>query len=213
MVQINELIGNLPPVTKILLSFSTLFMILCSVELMSPLSLYLNWTLVFRWQVWRLVTCFLYFGTFGLHFFWNSYVLIQYCSSLEEVVFRGRSADFLWMLMTTGGLMLLSSYIFGSGLFYGNSLVNVMTYIWGRHNPSMRMNILFFTVRVPYLPWVLGLLGLLMGWNLTEHILGILIGHTYYFFEEIYPLMPTSKGIRIFATPKLLKRLVHRSDY
>eukprot|EP00918_Siedleckia_nematoides_P055109 GHVU01120178.1.p2 GENE.GHVU01120178.1~~GHVU01120178.1.p2 ORF type:complete len:197 (+),score=2.53 GHVU01120178.1:349-939(+) len=155
-------------------------------------------------QVWRLVTCFLYFGTFGLHFFWNSYVLIQYCSSLEEVVFRGRSADFLWMLMTTGGLMLLSSYIFGSGLFYGNSLVNVMTYIWGRHNPSMRMNILFFTVRVPYLPWVLGLLGLLMGWNLTEHILGILIGHTYYFFEEIYPLMPTSKGIRIFATPKLL---------
>ncbi|CAK9008868.1 unnamed protein product [Durusdinium trenchii] len=39
-----------------------------------------------------------------------------------------------------------------------------------------------------------------------DHLLGIAVGHVYYFFEDIYPVLPTSKGFRLFRTPKLLKK-------
>eukprot|EP00922_Rhytidocystis_sp_ex-Travisia-forbesii_P004722 GHVS01006943.1.p1 GENE.GHVS01006943.1~~GHVS01006943.1.p1 ORF type:complete len:212 (+),score=7.73 GHVS01006943.1:370-1005(+) len=205
MVQLEELLGNLPPVTRLYLISSTILMLLCSLDVLSPFSLYLNWTLVLRdAQLWRLVTCFLFFGTFGLHFFWNAYVLIFYCSSLEDVAFHSRSADFLWMLISTGALLLGLSYFIGTGYFFSGAMINVMTYVWGRRNPSTRMSVFFFTVRAPYLPWVLAGMSFLVGWHLTDHLMGIIVGHIYYFFEDVYPLMPTSKGVRLFQTPKPL---------
>merc|ERR1712217_811451 len=83
---------------------SATLMLLCSLDVLSPFSLYLNWQLIiYELQLWRLVTCFLFFGTFGLPFFWNTYVLVFYCSSLEDVAFHSKSADFLWMLLCSAG--------------------------------------------------------------------------------------------------------------
>lgn len=105
MEQVDLFFTHIPPVTRVCLVSSTLLMALCTLEIISPFSLYMNWQLVFtHGQVWRLITCFLFFGTFSLHFFWNVYVLIFYCSTLEE---HRRSATFLWMLICTGGLLLV----------------------------------------------------------------------------------------------------------
>lgn len=213
MVQLEEILGKLPPVTRCYLLMSTLLMILCSLEIISPFSLYLNWMLAIHdLQLWRLVTCFLFFGTFGLHFFWNAYVLLFYCSSLEDVAFHSRPADFLWMLITSGSMLLVMSYFIGAGYFFSGAITNVMTYVWGRKNPSTRMNVLFFTVRAPYLPWVLASLSMFVGWHLSDHLMGIAVGHIYFFFEDIYPYMPTSKGLRLFATPKCLKWIMNQRD-
>jgi hypothetical protein len=58
-----------------------------------------------------------------------------------------------------------------------------------------------------------------------DHLLGLVVGHTYFFFEElvelavfigeasehvfpvqdVYPLMSTSQGFRLFRTPRILK--------
>merc|ERR1719188_1167211 len=82
----NSVIGHQPPVTRCYIVASASLMLLCSLDVLSPFSLYLNWQLiVYELQLWRLVTCFLFFGTFGLPFFWNTYVLMFYCSSLEDV--------------------------------------------------------------------------------------------------------------------------------
>ncbi|KEP63057.1 UNVERIFIED_CONTAM: Der1 family protein [Hammondia hammondi] len=203
MAQVDLFFSHLPPVTRFYLFCSTALMLLCTLEIVSPFSLYINYNLVLqRGQVWRIFSCFLFFGTFSLHFFWNVYVLIFYCATLEE---HQRSATFLWMLLTTGALLLGLSHIFGVGsYFFSGSMINVMTYIWGRRNPSTRLSVFFISVSAPYLPFVLALMSVLVGWNMADHVIGILVGHVYFFFEDIYPLLPTSKGCRIFRTPRLL---------
>ncbi|KFG58485.1 Der1 family protein, partial [Toxoplasma gondii RUB] len=104
MAQVDLFFSHLPPVTRFYLFCSTALMLLCTLEIVSPFSLYINYNLVLqRGQVWRIFSCFLFFGTFSLHFFWNVYVLIFYCATLEE---HQRSATFLWMLLTTGALLL-----------------------------------------------------------------------------------------------------------
>uniref|UniRef100_A0A0G4H9R6 Derlin n=1 Tax=Chromera velia CCMP2878 TaxID=1169474 RepID=A0A0G4H9R6_9ALVE len=99
---------EIPPVTKSYFLASTCLMILCSLDLVSPFTLYLNWGLVLRhYQLWRLVTCFLFFGNFGLPFFWNAYVLVYYCGSLEETSFSGKAASFLWMIIVSCWMLLV----------------------------------------------------------------------------------------------------------
>jgi Derlin-2/3 len=45
------------------------------------------------------VTNFLYFGPFGIDFLFHMFFLVRYCRNLEEGSFRGRSADFFYMLL------------------------------------------------------------------------------------------------------------------
>eukprot|EP01071_Lankesteria_metandrocarpae_P002529 Lankesteria_metandrocarpae@DN238_c0_g1_i1.p1 len=202
-----------PPVTKYYFISTTSLMVLCSLEIISPFSLYLNWNLIVReWQIWRIVTCFLFLGEFGLTFFWNMYMLVFYCGRLESDVFRGKSADFLWMLLTCSAMLLIISFVSGPGFFFSGPMLHVMTYVWGRRNPFTRMSVFFFTVRAPYIPWVLSALSFLVGWHMSDHLMGILVGHIYYFFEDIYPLMPTSKGFRLFKTPKFLNWIMQETE-
>ncbi|OEH79864.1 hypothetical protein cyc_06821 [Cyclospora cayetanensis] len=110
---------HVPPVTRVCLIASTVLMALCTLEIISPFSLYMNWQLVF---------------THGQAF----------------------------------------SYIFGvSSYFFSGSMINVVTYIWGRRNPSTRLSIFFMPVQAPYLPFLLALLSLLVGWNMADHLVGI----------------------------------------
>eukprot|EP00920_Eleutheroschizon_duboscqi_P030355 GHVT01073606.1.p1 GENE.GHVT01073606.1~~GHVT01073606.1.p1 ORF type:complete len:323 (+),score=55.44 GHVT01073606.1:229-1197(+) len=209
-MELEELVGRLPPVSRVYLLCSFTLMVLCSLDVVSPYSLYLNWTLVLRdGQVWRLLTSLLFFGTFGLNFFWNTYVLIFYCANLEEIAFRSKSANFLWMLICNATMLLLASYLLGgTSFFVSGAMVEVMTYLWGRRNPHSNMTIFFFTVRAPYVPWLLAVLSLFIGWTLFDHLLGIAVGHTFYFFDDVYPLLPSSGGLRIFKTPQILKTLM-----
>merc|ERR1719401_465360 len=143
--KMNDLLGHQPPVTRCLIVASATLMILCTLDMLSPFSLYLNWQLIiYELQLWRLVTCFLFFGTFGLPFFCNTY-------------------------------------------FISGAMIDLMTYVWGRRNSAARMQVLFFTVRAPYLSWVLAWISLLMNGNIQDHLMGIAVGHVYYFFEDVYP--------------------------
>ncbi|CDO67149.1 derlin-1 [Plasmodium reichenowi] len=209
MVQLSDVLGNVPLITRLYLILSFALMVLCSLDIISPLSLYLNWNLVLReHQYWRLITCFLYFGSFGIHFFWDVYVLIYYCSSLEEVTFRNNSADFLWMIILSCCMLLGVSYMFGGVYFYSSCIINVITYIWSKNNSTTRLTILFFTIRASYLPWALTLLSLIVDYNSNDNFFGILVGHIYFFFTSIFPHMPIAKNTNIFKTPRVLKWLL-----
>ncbi|AFZ79001.1 Derl-like family member protein [Theileria equi strain WA] len=206
----DSIIGPIPFMTRIYLATSVFLMALCSLDIISPLNLYMSWTLVFQGEIWRVVTCFVYFGSFGMIFFWNIYVLIHYCSSLESVTMQNKPADFLWMLICTGTMLLGLSQIFGHSMFYGGTMINILTYIWGRKNPYSRVGIVFLSVPAPYLPWILTILSYLADYLLNENLLGILVGHVYYFFTDVFPKMPISGGRQIFATPEFLKYLLNQ---
>ncbi|CDR93877.1 hypothetical protein, conserved [Babesia bigemina] len=200
----DSLVGSIPCMTRLYITTSLCLMVLCSLDIISPLNLYMSWTLILQGEVWRLLTCFIYFGSFGMNFFWNIYVLIHYCSSLESVSMHNRPADFFWMLICSAVMLLGLSQIFHHNMFYGGTMINVLTYIWGRKNPYSRVGVVFISVPAPYLPWIMMLLSYFAGYLLTENLIGIAVGHTYYFFSDVFPRMPISRGIEIFGAPRFV---------
>jgi len=77
-------------------------------------------------QVWRLFTNFFFFGAkFSLEFLFHMFFLVQYCRSLEEGSFRGRTADFFFMMLFGASLMLLLAPLTGMN-FLGSSLTFMM---------------------------------------------------------------------------------------
>ncbi|KAJ3048008.1 hypothetical protein HK102_012786, partial [Quaeritorhiza haematococci] len=75
--------------------------------------------------------------------------------------------------------------------FLSSPLTFMLVYVWSRRNPYIRMNFLgLFTFTAPYLPWVLlGFTVLLNNVWPTGDLLGMAVGHVYYFLEDVYPRM------------------------
>jgi hypothetical protein len=74
----------------------------------------------------------------------------------------------------------------------------MMVYLWGRRNEHVRMSFLgLFPFTAPYLPWVLFSFSLLLGNSATTDIIGIIVGHMYYFLEgtEMEPSDPPPPSV------------------
>ena len=92
---------------------------------------------------------------------------------------------------------------FVSVYFLGSSLTFMLVYLWGRRNPQVGMNFLgLFTFNADFLPWVLLGLSLLLNHNIVADLIGIAVGHVYYFLEDVYPKPEAQGGL---GGPKLLK--------
>ncbi len=56
--------------------------------------------------------------------------------------------------------------------------------------------------QAPYLPWVLFAFSLLLGNSVIVDLMGIIVGHVYYFLEDVFPRQ--QGGFRILKTPRFL---------
>lgn len=170
-------------------------------------------------SVWRLITNFLFFGAFGIPWLFNMYFLLRHSSLLEETSFRGRTADFLFLyVFGVISLLFVDWFLWFTAflptppiLFLGPSLSFMIVYVWSRRNPHVRMSFLaLFTFNAPYLPYVIIGIELLMGQSMSVFdILGILIGHLYFFLEDVYPKY---SGRRLLKTPPFLKTLLDQAE-
>ncbi|XP_057392095.1 derlin-2 isoform X2 [Balaenoptera acutorostrata] len=178
-------------------------------ELITPFQLYFNPELIFKhFQIWRLITNFLFFGPVGFNFLFNMIFLYRYCRMLEEGSFRGRTADFVFMFLFGGFLMTLFG-LFVSLVFLGQAFTIMLVYVWSRRNPYVRMNFFgLLNFQAPFLPWVLMGFSLLLGNSIIVDLLGIAVGHIYFFLEDVFPNQPG--GIRILKTPSILLFLIHQ---
>ena len=67
------------------------------------------------------------------------------------------------------------------------------------------LGILAFTA--PYLPWVLLGFSMLLGHDVTSDMLGIAVGHAYFFCADVYPALAAARGWRwrkLLHTPWIL---------
>jgi Derlin-2/3 len=55
----------------------------------------------------------------------------------------------------------------------------------------------FFTFNAPWLPWVMLTFSALLGNSVTMDLIGIGVGHLYYFMEYLYPVMAEIRGWRL----------------
>uniref|UniRef100_A0A8C3F7S8 Derlin n=1 Tax=Chrysemys picta bellii TaxID=8478 RepID=A0A8C3F7S8_CHRPI len=127
----------------------------------------------------------------------------RYCRMLEEGSFRGRTADFVFMFLFGGFLMTLFG-LFASLFFLGQAFTIMLVYVWSRRNPYIRMNFFgLLNFQAPFLPWVLMGFSLLLGNSIIIDLLGIAVGHIYYFLEDVFPNQPGGK--KLLLTPGFLK--------
>eukprot|EP00295_Goniomonas_pacifica_P000982 CAMPEP_0175816538 /NCGR_PEP_ID=MMETSP0107_2-20121207/6547_1 /TAXON_ID=195067 ORGANISM="Goniomonas pacifica, Strain CCMP1869" /NCGR_SAMPLE_ID=MMETSP0107_2 /ASSEMBLY_ACC=CAM_ASM_000203 /LENGTH=243 /DNA_ID=CAMNT_0017128641 /DNA_START=8 /DNA_END=739 /DNA_ORIENTATION=+ len=200
---------EIPPITRWYLTLAVFTTAACFFDIISPFTIYLNYKLVYeKLEIWRLFTNFFFFGMPNLDFLFHMFFLVRYCRLLEEGSFRGRKADFFWMLMFGSSLMLLIAP-FISIPFLGYSLTFLMVYVWGRRDQGQQMGFLsLFYFRAPYLPWVLLGFSMLLGGSPVVDLLGMLVGHVYYYFEDVAPNLPgTFYGCRLLRTPEFVRYL------
>lgn len=198
---------NIPLVTRVYTTACVITTMMVQLDLVTPFQLYFNPILIFKnYQVTRLVTTFLFFGTFGFNFFFNMIFTYRYCRMLEEGSFRERTADFVMMFLF-GGVCMIFFAFFVNLLFLGQAFTIMLVYVWSRRNPLVRLNffglINFFA---PYLPWVLLAFSLLLGNPVYVDLMGIAVGHIYYFLEDVFP--DQVGGFKILKTPQILKNLL-----
>ncbi|XP_048819964.1 derlin-3-like isoform X3 [Lagopus muta] len=199
---------GMPAVTRAYTTACVLTTAAVQLEFITPFQLYFNPDLIFRkLQIWRLITNFLFFGPLGFSFFFNMIFLYRYCRMLEEGSFRGRTADFVFMFLFGGFLMTLFG-LFASLFFLGQAFTIMLVYVWSRRNPYIRMNFFgLLNFQAPFLPWVLMGFSLLLGNSIIIDLLGIAVGHIYYFLEDVFPNQPGGK--KLLLTPSFLWYLTH----
>ena len=172
-----EWFRDLPAVTKILFT-STLLSAACTTfNLIGPASLVFIWHAIYQnFEIWRIFTAFTFAGTFSFPFAMHLYMLYQNSLRYEMNPFntgaRGTSADFLFMLIFSMGVMCVLGYLFNIMVLSG-PLLYVIMYAWSRKEPETQTNIFGFKFKALYLPWVYIALQVLMGNDPTGPLLGI----------------------------------------
>jgi len=87
----------------------------------------------------------------------------------------------------------------------------MLVYVWSRRNPLVRMNFFgLLSFQAPLLPLVILGFSLLLGNSVQIDLIGISVGHMYYFLEDVFPNQPG--GFKVLKTPGFLKAIFDPVD-
>ena len=176
-----------------------------SFQFIDPGSIALLWpNIVKKFEIWRIFSNFMFFGTFSFPTLIQIYMLVQYSGLYEADPFNtgagGTSADFAWMLVIGAAVLSFFGYLFMTP-FLGPSLSFMILYVWSKKHPDGNSSFFGFQVQALYLPWVLLTFHMLIGNDIFMPGLGIAAGHVYYFLHYI---APEAYGFEIIKTPVAL---------
>lgn len=86
-----------------------------------------------------------------------------------------------------------------------------MMYYWGRKSKNTLVQFIgIITIRAPYLPWLYLLAAVIFQSDIKNDIIGIIAGHTIFFFKDIFPRIKEVKGKQILQTPNIMKKICNR---
>eukprot|EP01061_Rhynchopus_euleeides_P041888 TRINITY_DN73200_c0_g1_i1.p1 TRINITY_DN73200_c0_g1~~TRINITY_DN73200_c0_g1_i1.p1 ORF type:complete len:213 (+),score=73.59 TRINITY_DN73200_c0_g1_i1:227-865(+) len=203
MAEIEQAYYAIPVVTRLYLTLAVLTAGAVTFDFLSPLSLYLNYNLVWKGEVWRLLTSFVYFDTFSVHFFFHMHFLYFYCRRLEEHYYHRRTARFVYMLLFGASFMLVLAAQYDLP-FLSHSLVIMVLYVWSRRNPDEHLSIYgLVTISVPYLAYLLVAIEMLFGSPPLSDLFGLAAGHVFWYMEDILPRL-LGRNKEIIPTPGFL---------
>ncbi|KAM7351492.1 derlin 1 [Cochliomyia hominivorax] len=169
--------------------------------------MYLSRELVFsQLHLWRCITSLFVYplvASTGFHFLVNCYFITQYSARLEKDQFGRSPADYLYLLLIVSILAILGGLLFNVP-FLMDPLVVAVTYVWCHLNKEVIVNFWFGSrFKAIYLPWVLAGMELIFQGSIAS-LIGIFIGHFYYFLKFQYP--QELGGNAILETPLILKQ-------
>ena len=144
-------------------------------------------------------------GRISLGFFMSSLFDAKCMWGLEKNTFKRHYPDFVWMLVlgfigTVIGCVCVPYYI-----YFGISFKFMLLYYWTRRNPFLRVSLWMIPLKSTYLPFVLLFVDFLMSAEFDwigfvmcrvpwSGIIGVVLGHIYYFCRDVIPLVYRHKG-------------------
>ena len=88
------------------------------------------------------------------------------------------------------------------------ALHTMIIYVWCRKNPHINVQFIMITMKAPYFPLVLVIFHYISyGKIMTSDIIGMAVGHVYYYFSDILPKIAKIrhwKRTEFIKTPRLL---------
>jgi len=203
----NFIFDSSPKITKSITLISGTISILCWLNIISPLYLYLNHELIFkRCQIWRIFTNFFFFGSLSANCVFHLILFFRNSKLLEKNVFKGNAADYLFFLLFFTINIFIISPLFNI-VFLSHSLSFAMTYYWGRKSKNGIVLIMgILTLRAQYLPIFYLIFSIILNSDFREDLIGFLIGHLFYFIKDILPRIKRVKKKQFLKTPNFIKK-------
>ena len=177
-----------------------------NLNVVDPMFLIFNWYgLRYKFEVWRLVTPFMFVGGFSFDTLITLYMLVSYSQRYEISPYNtgagGGSADYAFMLILSSIILNAFCLFFFGAMLLVRPLVFTVLYLWTKREPNAQVSIFGFPIQAKFLPFALLCLDLFMGKPVNGDIIGIGAGHLYYFIVEIVPAL---YGKDFLHTPEFL---------
>jgi len=205
MSEITTWFNGLPTFTRYWFGLSVAFPLAGRIGLVSAYYLILNKDFLNHFQLWRPITALFFYPLSpqtGFHYLINLYFLYSYSVRLEKDTFNGRPADYLFMLIFNWFAIVLISLFMNMMLLMDPMVLSVL-YIWCQLNKEVIVNFWFGTqFKAMYLPWVLFGFNMILSGGGTAELIGIIVGHLYYFVMFKYPV--DFGGVSLIQTPRIL---------
>merc|ERR1712179_834013 len=132
----------------------------------------------------------------------NLYFLYNHSLRLETGIFDGRPADYLFMLLFNWILATIVALGLSIKVLMDPMVMSIL-YVWCQLNKDTIVNFWFGSqFKAMYLPWVLFGFNLIISGGGIMELIGILIGHMYFFLMFKYP--QDYGGPALLATPGIL---------
>ena len=186
MASPEEWYRSLPPVTRAYATAAVAATIVTQLGVLAPRAMILSFPDIFQnLELWRLATNLVFFGPFGFPFVMAVFFLLRYTKELETKRFQGRIADFVWAIFLMAATLTLIAF-FAGFMLLSQPLLTAIVYLWSREFADSVLSVFgLFQVQGFYWPWVLVAIRVLMGGSPVDDLLGIFVGHVYYFLEDI----------------------------
>lgn len=202
-----EIVKLTPPITRILAAGILATCFLVYMEIVSPYKLIVTRACIRRMELHRILTSFLYFGAPNLDTILHVIFLIRYSKMLEESFIN--TSDYVYFLVVVQALIFAIALAWDI-MILGPVLSSVIIYVWTRKNPNVQIQLFgCFVFPAFYLPFILPLFSLVSERKILKNeILGIFVGHFYYFFKFVFPMF----GYNPLCTPAFFQKLFGEYD-
>lgn len=197
---------SVPQITRGWFTGSVVLPLIARFGLISPMYLVLLFQPFWnKFHFWRPITALFYYPITpqtGFTYLINLYFMYSYSTRLETGTFDGRPADFLFMLIFNWLLLVMIG--FAAGIFYlMDPMILAVMYVWCQLNRDTIVTFWFGTqFKAIYLPWVLVGFNLIVKGGGFVELLGIAVGHVYFFLMFKYP--QDFNGVQLLQTPQIL---------
>ncbi|EGR32571.1 hypothetical protein IMG5_077370 [Ichthyophthirius multifiliis] len=190
---LQQIITDIPPLTRIMCFLSIILTLLTYIDLVNSYNLYFNFKLIT--QNYQHLS-FYYCKFFYYKLIQNQIKSYRFSRRLEEYSFRGNTIDYFYFV----------SFASIFGLYnLSDSFLNMILYLWSRKNSNIMVHIFgIIPIQAPYITWFFVFLQIIFQDTIITDLIGILVGHIYYYLTEIYPKLPLSKDVNILQTPQYL---------